>query len=221
MRTTSAVSMATSVPAPMAMPRSAWASAGASLTPSPTMATLRPPCLQLGDLGRLVAGQDLGDDACRCPAVRRSARAVAWLSPVSMTTSMPRSCSAATAAAAVGRGASAMPITPAAWPSTATRTAVRPVGGQLVARGGQLAEVDAFALDQPAVADHTRRPSTSATAPWPGTFSKPGRGSVGDTARVGVATTASASGCSDSRSTAATQRAAARPRRSPSATTRR
>ena len=37
--TTSAVSIATSVPAPMAMPISAWANAGASLTPSPTIAT--------------------------------------------------------------------------------------------------------------------------------------------------------------------------------------
>ena len=36
---TSEASMATSVPVPMAMPRSAGASAGASLMPSPTMAT--------------------------------------------------------------------------------------------------------------------------------------------------------------------------------------
>ncbi len=36
---TPAVSIATSVPVPMAMPTSAWASAGASLMPSPTMAT--------------------------------------------------------------------------------------------------------------------------------------------------------------------------------------
>src|SRR5574341_1320680 len=35
-------SMATSVPVPMAMPTSAWARAGASLMPSPAMATLRP-----------------------------------------------------------------------------------------------------------------------------------------------------------------------------------
>ena len=35
-------SIATSVPAPMAMPTSALASAGASFTPSPTMATVRP-----------------------------------------------------------------------------------------------------------------------------------------------------------------------------------
>ena len=34
-----AAAMATSVPVPMAMPTSAWARAGASLMPSPTMAT--------------------------------------------------------------------------------------------------------------------------------------------------------------------------------------
>ena len=42
MRTTSAASMATSVPVPMAMPTSACARAGESFTPSPTMATLFP-----------------------------------------------------------------------------------------------------------------------------------------------------------------------------------
>ena len=53
-RTTPADSMATSVPAPMAMPTSARASAGASLTPSPTIATVsaalpaaRRPCWSL------------------------------------------------------------------------------------------------------------------------------------------------------------------------------
>src|SRR5262249_38173315 len=40
--TTSAVSTATSVPAPTATPMSAWASVGASLTPSPTIATRFP-----------------------------------------------------------------------------------------------------------------------------------------------------------------------------------
>src|SRR5660397_139153 len=40
--TTSADSMATSVPAPMAMPTSAWTRAGASFTPSPTMPTSSP-----------------------------------------------------------------------------------------------------------------------------------------------------------------------------------
>jgi hypothetical protein len=39
---TPALSIATSVPVPMAMPTSAAAKAGASLTPSPAMATIRP-----------------------------------------------------------------------------------------------------------------------------------------------------------------------------------
>src|SRR5262249_51363945 len=60
MRTTSAVSIATSVPAPIAIPTSAWASAGASLIPSPTIATRRP-SLQLLHFLRLVLRQHLGD----------------------------------------------------------------------------------------------------------------------------------------------------------------
>ena len=53
--------MATSVPVPMAMPTSAWASAGASLMPSPTMATRRPSGLQRRDLGGLLLRQHLGE----------------------------------------------------------------------------------------------------------------------------------------------------------------
>ena len=53
------------------------------------------------------------------------ASAVIRLSPVSMTTSTPASVSAVTAAAEVGRGASAMPISAAARPLTATHTTVR------------------------------------------------------------------------------------------------
>ena len=41
-KVTSEAAIATSVPVPMAIPRSAWASAGASLMPSPTMATTLP-----------------------------------------------------------------------------------------------------------------------------------------------------------------------------------
>ena len=41
-RVTSDASIATSVPVPIAIPTSAWASAGASLRPSPTIATRRP-----------------------------------------------------------------------------------------------------------------------------------------------------------------------------------
>jgi hypothetical protein len=58
----SAVSMATSVPAPMAMPRSARARAGASLTPSPTHRHAAAARLQFLDLGGFVGWQYLGDD---------------------------------------------------------------------------------------------------------------------------------------------------------------
>ena len=54
--------MATSVPVPIAMPRSAVASAGASLMPSPTKPTTCPLCAQPRDVGGLVGGEHLGDD---------------------------------------------------------------------------------------------------------------------------------------------------------------
>ena len=60
--TISAVSMATSVPAPIAIPMSACARAGASLTPSPTIATRRPACCSSTTLAALSSGQDLVDD---------------------------------------------------------------------------------------------------------------------------------------------------------------
>ena len=65
-RVMSPASTATSVPVPRRCPRSARASAGASLTPSPTMATraASPPAAAL-DLGRLPVGQHPGHDACR------------------------------------------------------------------------------------------------------------------------------------------------------------
>ena len=56
-------SIATSVPVPIAEPTSAWARAGASLMPSPTMPTDLAVGLQAPDLGGLVLGHDLGDDA--------------------------------------------------------------------------------------------------------------------------------------------------------------
>ena len=57
-----AASMATSVPEPMAMPRSAAASAGASLTPSPTMAIAPWIARSSVDDARLVLRRHLGTD---------------------------------------------------------------------------------------------------------------------------------------------------------------
>ena len=57
----SEASIATSVPVPIASPRSAWASAGASLTPSPTIATTRPSACSRRTTSAFSDGQDLGD----------------------------------------------------------------------------------------------------------------------------------------------------------------
>ena len=57
---TSAASTATSVPEASAMPMSAWASAGASLMPSPTIATTWPAASQPLDLVPLAGGQHPG-----------------------------------------------------------------------------------------------------------------------------------------------------------------
>ena len=60
--TMSEASLVTSVPVmPMAMPMSAALTAGASLTPSPVMATTWPRCLQALHHAQLVLGRDAGD----------------------------------------------------------------------------------------------------------------------------------------------------------------
>ena len=63
-----------SVPVPIAIPTSAWASAGASLMPSPTIATRRPCVLEPLDLGRLVLRAAPRRARGRCPPGRRSPR---------------------------------------------------------------------------------------------------------------------------------------------------
>ena len=112
--TTSAASMATSAPAPMAIPISALVRAGASLIPSPTMATF--PCsFNLRITSSFPSG--------RTPAITRStpawrpmAFAVRSLSPVSITTSIPIFCSSFTACGLSSRITSATAIIPASAP---------------------------------------------------------------------------------------------------------
>ena len=73
----------------MAMPTCACASAGASLMPSPAIATMRPsPCSRL-TTSALLLGQHFGDRPRRCRACAATASAVVRLSPVSMTIAQP------------------------------------------------------------------------------------------------------------------------------------
>ena len=138
-RTMSAACLATSVPAtPIATPMSADLSAGASLTPSPVMATIAPPACRASTMRSLCSGATraytetsrtaalspsspsssisgpvsaLAPDPTmpRSPAIRMAVRG--W-SPVIISTRTPAAPASATAAAASGRGGSMMPTSP-------------------------------------------------------------------------------------------------------------
>ena len=167
----SAASIATSVPVPIAMPTSACASAGASLMPSPTIAThlalgLQPACISAGFIGR----QHLGQHLRSTPTCRAIASAVRRLSPVSIGTCMPSRCSAAIAASRAGfdrigdRRSRPAPAhrrrrPPLSLPSALQRARYR-------ARGAR--SCDVLLVHQRQVCPSARaRPSTSALIPWP------------------------------------------------------
>ena len=67
--TMSAASLATSVPPwPMATPMSAWRSAGASLTPSPVMATISPRDWNASTRRSFCSGETRANTVARCTA---------------------------------------------------------------------------------------------------------------------------------------------------------
>ena len=154
------------------MPTSAWASAGASLTPSPTIATLRPCGLQLGDLGRLVGRQHLGEHLVDADLGARSAR---------------RSRGCRRSASRGGRRAPSARRPPRRPSRVARRRsrsapAARPSIGDLNDRASLARElVGALARGRRARRPRARAgarcrsrragPSTVAIAPWPGTAS--------------------------------------------------
>ena len=107
-RVRSLASIATSVPVPIARPRSAWASAAASLTPSPTIATTRPSACSRFTTSTLSAGSTPATtSASSMPTSAATARATASWSPVSSIGRSPRSRNRRTASAEVGLTASA------------------------------------------------------------------------------------------------------------------
>ena len=135
----SAASRDTSVPVmPIAMPMSAALSAGASLTPSPVIATTSPEACNARTIASLCSGATrantrvrpiassragspsaasaapviAADPAGAMPSSAAIAAAAAGWSPVIISTLSPAFCAAATASRASGRGGSIMPTTP-------------------------------------------------------------------------------------------------------------
>ena len=86
------------------------------------------------------------------PSLRATAAAVVWLSPVSMTTRSPERCRSRMASGASALMGSAMPSSPAAWPSTAAKTTVWPSRRMASAFDRQFAGSDAELFQQTFVA---------------------------------------------------------------------
>ena len=116
--------MAISVPAPIAIPISALVSAGASLIPSPTIATL-PFFLKLRITLSLPSGKTSAITSFT-PACAPIAFAVFSLSPVSITTCIPIFCNFLTACSLSSLIISATAITPSNCLSNAKNNGVFP-----------------------------------------------------------------------------------------------
>ncbi len=119
-------SRAACVPVCMATPTSAWASAGASLVPSPHMATRRPPVCSLRMNFSLSSGVAWARKSST-PASVAMAAAVTGLSPVIITVLMPMARKAAKRSLMPGLTTSLRWMRPSNVPLSATANGVPPV----------------------------------------------------------------------------------------------
>ncbi len=199
-RATSAVSIATSVPAaPITTATSDEASAGASLTPSPTMTT-EPPCVRLSPIAVLLSCGINPARTVSMPTLSAIAVATRSRSPVSISVrSTPSSRSSRTAVAVSGRSSSATPNSPSVLPSSSTATGVAPADS-IAASASAVRESASVLSTRPT---EIRRPSTVASAPLPATMVVSSAGRTGMSRSRAACTIASAIGCVAAASTAA------------------
>ena len=205
MSVTSAASMATSVPVPIAMPTSACASAGLSLMPSPTIATTLPSSCRARTSAAFWSGRTSARTRVM-PTCRATAFAVRGLSPVIITTSSPRSCRARIATAESGRTVSATATSPAGRPSMATYIGVLPSSASRSAWASSSPVAMSASRSSRALPMSSSRASTVARTPLPVTESKVVTAGRSRPLSRAPATMAPASGCSLSTSAAATRR---------------
>ncbi len=200
-RAMSAVSNATSAPAPMAMPTSAAASEGASFTPSPTIATV--PCSSF--MAEMTSFLSPGRRPALyepIPVLEATALAVASSSPVNMVVFTPNSLSVERAEADSVRTSSESPITPRISCPVPTNTAVSPLSLIAAAASaissGSSTSKSVKSLGFPT---WTFRPPTRALAPLPLMDTKCSPTSKRTPDLSASATIALARGCSDRAST--------------------
>ena len=202
----SAAASATSVPEPIAMPTSAAAKAGASLIPSPTIATRSPLACRSRTNWTFPSG--VAPATVRSmPTVRATASTTGARSPLNRTTLRPICRSLATAAAAQGLTSSSSATNATANPSTDRTADVRAWAS------ASRSACAAGSRSTPSAASHSGRPARTA---WPSTVAStpmPGiaRAASASTRRTpcvcsAFMTIAWASGCSERRCTAIARR---------------
>ena len=120
-----ALLIATSVPVPIAMPTWALARAGASLMPSPAMATTLPSFCRRSTSASLPCGVT-SPNTSSMPSWRATERAVLRPSPVAMMTVSPARLNAASAAGVVALIGSETAIRPINWRSAARNITLAP-----------------------------------------------------------------------------------------------
>ena len=133
----SAVSNATSVPPPIAIPTSAAASAGASLMPSPTLPMgPRPAACQSRTYAALSSG--ISSPYASMPKRPPVAATVRALSPLSMTACTPKRDSAARPSMASSRGSSRTAIKPSKRSPSTRRARLLPASSNATIRALRL-----------------------------------------------------------------------------------
>ena len=211
-----AASRATSVPEmPIATPMSAFLSAGASLTPSPVIATTWRCACSAATTRSLCAGDTRAytpilvtrrassassiasrsapvttSPAARMPSSRATARAVVGWSPVIITTEMPARSQVAIASRASGRGGSIMPTRPR---NVRSRCAFSGVASVRVATAST--RNASSAIDCATARIRARPAASSGTAP-PGAASHAQSATMTSGAPFACATTPSGVACS-------------------------
>mmetsp|Transcript_18096 Transcript_18096/g.39922 ORF Transcript_18096/g.39922 Transcript_18096/m.39922 type:complete len:251 (+) Transcript_18096:415-1167(+) len=187
-KSTSAVSMAMAAPAaPIAIPTSAAARAGASLIPSPTIPTppFPAPAFSSWTMSTFIPGNK-DALASSIPTAEATAAAAPLLSPVSITSFTPNSRRRPTVSEASARGASMTAKMPMSCPSIPTHVTVAPACSQSAPNppaGASPPSPFACVCVRSTVTSHptraarrlfpisTVRPPTSAAIPSPGSVS--------------------------------------------------
>ena len=187
--------MAMSVPAPMAMPTSAQVSAGASLMPSPTIAT-RPTFCKRRTTSALPSGRTPAT-TWSTPAACPTACAVRGLSPVIITTRMPILRSSATASGLSSFTVSATAIMPRIAPSRLNSRGVLPSPESFSAAASRVSGTLHCPCMYFTLPPRSSAPSRFAVRPLPGSAAKSDTSCAFRPFSSAYCTTAFASGCSE------------------------